>query len=283
MLTECAILQELPKLTELLSRPQSKLKFLQATEALIEDSGGRSFCRPGSRMLDVGAGNGEFTRWLSARCSLCARAYDVNTIDNANSLLRGRNPTVRALARNHSRDLIVHHFDGERLPEPDGAFDLVVFSSTLHHAAGRSCSLLAEARRVLTDGDATLGGAGHVLIFEDLAIPSDAAVAHRHFVHDAKGIFRTRRSWHKMLIAAGFRLRGETAVGSRNLSLAVGLSRDQARMNSGWAARLDYRHQHALWFQADLPRTARAVSEARCRAHPRQEETDQVLWGIVEP
>ena len=262
----CSHLHALNGLTALLAKPLQKLKFLLATERFIESSGG-AFCNgAGARLIDVGAGGGEFTRWISGRCGLCSRAYDVWVGSNTYSTLsqNGHGPIVRALKANHTRDFKVHLFDGAHLPEATASADLVIFNSILHHAHNNSCILLSEARRVLSPprpheaappsaappsaappsahpaGDRA---GGHMLVFEDLAVDATIvehdAVGKRHHLHDPRGQFRTNATWRAMFAAAGFRIRGEVPVGSRALSHAHGT----------WTARLDHLYQHAFWLQ----------------------------------
>ena len=244
--TNCTELLALPDLTALLAKPLQKLKFLLATERFIELSGGAFCSGAGGRLIDVGAGGGEFTRWISGRCGLCTRGYDVWVGGNTFSTLsqNGHGPIVRALKANHTRDFQVHRFDGAHLPESSASADLFIFNSILHHAHNNSCTLLSEARRVLAPPRAAAHQAGgHMLVFEDLAVASSIkehdAVSHRHHLHDPLGQFRTNATWHAMFVAVGFRVRGEASVGSRALSHSHGT----------WTARLDHLYQHAFWLQ----------------------------------
>lgn len=83
---------------------------------------------PGFRVLDVGAGDGRLAVQLtSARPDLQIRCVDLK--------LR---PTSA---------FPVEHYDGERLPFDDGAFDAVLLIDVLHHASD-PLALLAEAQRV---------------------------------------------------------------------------------------------------------------------------------------
>ena len=221
----CSYLEPLPALNAYLAQRLGKGKFLNATEEIL--AADLRLCSADSRLLDIGAGAGEYTRWLSQRCGLCAKAYDVvANASNTYSLLRGRSAKMRALARNHSASMRVAWFDGAHIPEADGSFDLVVFNSVLHHAAGQVCRLLSEAARVTTRS---------AIVFEDLAVASSLAVAHRHTAHDRHGIFRGEREWRTLFDGAGFATVASGRVGSRGLS----------RLHTG-VGRLDYLYQR--WF-----------------------------------
>ena len=73
----CTILSApLRQLNQWLSNPMGKQKFLNATEEAFRRHPG--LCTAGARMLDVGAGGGEYTHWLGTRCSFCVKAYEVH-------------------------------------------------------------------------------------------------------------------------------------------------------------------------------------------------------------
>ena len=83
---------------------------------------------PGSRILDVGCGDGLLSAILQTkRADLSIRGIDV-------------------LPRTHSH-IPVDLFDGTRIPFPDASFNVVLFSDVLHHTADPTI-LLREARRV---------------------------------------------------------------------------------------------------------------------------------------
>lgn len=83
---------------------------------------------PGSRLLDVGSGDGRFARLLA---------------ENQPGLrVEGLEVIVRPGTAIPTRS-----FDGVHIPHPDGAFDAVTLIDVLHHAADAE-RLLAEASRV---------------------------------------------------------------------------------------------------------------------------------------
>ena len=83
---------------------------------------------PGSRVLDVGCGDGTID------CLIKERQPDVE-IEGIDPLLR---PQVHILVRT---------FDGEHIPYPDRSFDVVMLVDVLHHTADPGI-LLREAARV---------------------------------------------------------------------------------------------------------------------------------------
>lgn len=99
----------------------------------------------GSTALDIGCGDGKFTRFL-ARSGTRATGIDIN-------------PRVLARARDNAfrENLDISWVEGraEDLPFGDHRFDIVVFSNSLHHVAPAMMDrAIAEAARVLrTNGD----------------------------------------------------------------------------------------------------------------------------------
>jgi SAM-dependent methyltransferase len=99
----------------------------------------------GSTALDIGCGDGKFTRFL-ARSGAEATGIDVN-------------PRVLARARENAirENLDIAWVEGraEDLPFGDHRFDIVVFSNSLHHVAPAMMDrAIAEAARVLrANGD----------------------------------------------------------------------------------------------------------------------------------
>ena len=93
------------------------------------------------RALDIGCGEGKFTRGLSAFIGEVA-GIDVKE----KSILKAR---AAAEAEGAKVDFRVGSADA--LPWPDGHFDVVIFSNSLHHMPD-AARAIAEAMRVLTPG-----------------------------------------------------------------------------------------------------------------------------------
>lgn len=83
---------------------------------------------PAASLLDVGSGDGVIAADLARRVG-AARVAGVDVKLRPGALIE------------------VTAYDGERLPFPDGAFEVVVLSDVLHHCA-RPGAVLAEALRV---------------------------------------------------------------------------------------------------------------------------------------
>ena len=83
---------------------------------------------PGSRVLDVGCGDGQ----ISAQIANKGQNISIAGID--------------VLLRPHCY-IPVTQFDGSHIPFPDASFDVVMFVDVLHHTKDPA-ALLAEARRV---------------------------------------------------------------------------------------------------------------------------------------
>jgi len=93
----------------------------------------------GTRLLDIGCGNGFIAHHLSALLGRAAEGIDVDAATEA--------------------PIAYRKFDGKTLPHDDGAVDAVLFAYVLHHAQDQ-LALLREARRVLARG-------GRIVIYED--------------------------------------------------------------------------------------------------------------------
>lgn len=254
----CSFLRSLPILITgtSLAKPDSKGKYLQAYEQIFKE---QRICKRGARLLDVGAGDGYQTRWLSSHCGMCQKAYDIAAIDQNNysfvsrTLAHGNQSfNLSALAKvgnswsarsaraelvlnkaihEHMQDFRVYLFDGMHLPEATRSFDLIIFNSVLHHAAGKAFYLLQEAARVTTR---------HAIVFEDCAVPLNQAVSARNFKHDMYGIFRTENEWRALFNAAGFEMRASGVVGDAKhakLRLSRAFQRYFVLELSSWTAR----------------------------------------------
>ncbi len=137
----------------------------------------------GSRVLDVGCGNGYIAHHLSALLGSGVTGIDV---------------TASTEAR-----IPYWQFDGQKFPVKDRMFDAALFCYVLHHAQGLRL-ILAEARRALCEG-------GLLVVYED--IPEqwwDRIVC---MIHDRKWRRRTgpctfldEREWRETFASEGFEL-----------------------------------------------------------------------------
>lgn len=109
--------------------------FGNKVERLVEEMSG--FLEPGGRVLDLGAGQGLFTRALQRR------GHAVTAVDVVN--------------RSYYPDIPVVIYDGEHLPFPDKSFDICLVIAVLHHAKDDR-AVLREAARV----------ARKVIVYEDI-------------------------------------------------------------------------------------------------------------------
>lgn len=91
------------------------------------------------RILEVGCGTG---RWLAELHAVADRCYG---LDPSRGML--------AQARNRAAPIHLTRGRGERLPFPDGTFDLAYCVNAIHHMDGQQ-TFIQEARRVLRDGGA---------------------------------------------------------------------------------------------------------------------------------
>lgn len=196
----CSVPTPLPGLHLFLNDPRGKGKFLTAFEHAIKQS---DICIPGKRMLDIGSGAGELTRWLGLRCGLCTKAYDLMPAEINKYNLFGA-AHQHNLSRDHVASFQVWPFDGAQVPEADRSFELTVLNSMLHHAATNATKLLREAARLTTR---------HALVLEDLAL-NNSQVMERHRIHDDRGIFRSWHEWTCLFDEAGFRVVATGALGA---------------------------------------------------------------------
>ena len=134
------------------------------------------------RVLDVGCGTGYLLRLLARRCP---HATELAGIDPA--------PAMISAAEQAAGDRRLRFTVGaaERLPYPDGAFDLVVSTTSFDHWADQRAGL-GECVRVLAPG-------GHLVLadlFSPLLVPT--------LLVGRRGKARTRRRASQLLTAAGF-------------------------------------------------------------------------------
>ena len=164
---------------------RSKKHILDALEVQAPTLIGESIWRSGRTVLDVGAGSGEACFYLQNKFGVRCRGLDVQPPD------RSRYWRLHAAAGATSAAFLpIEIFDGSNLPARNASFDLVMFTSVLHHAAERCVRLLSEAVRVARR---------HILIIEDLHIPNHSRIAHRNLLHDPYGIFRTLSEWLQLI------------------------------------------------------------------------------------
>ncbi|HVQ40200.1 MAG TPA: class I SAM-dependent methyltransferase, partial [Pyrinomonadaceae bacterium] len=155
----------------------------------------------GSRVLDVGCGNGYIAHHLSA-------------------LLTGKVVGIDLGAKSEA-PIDYRTFNGTDFPVAAGSFEAVLFCYVLHHAQNLN-AIMAEVSRVLQPG-------GRVVIYED--IPEtwwDRLVC---LIHDRKWrgrtgpcTFQTPAKWGLLFTAAGFEIVNERQL-SRWRNLAHPVSR----------------------------------------------------------
>lgn len=119
-----------------------------------------------ARVLDVGTGGGQ----IPARIARRRPEWRIWAVDRAGSMLAAGRPTIEALRREARVALAPFRLrrgiaEARSLPFPDGAFDLVISNSLLHHI-GDPTPVLDEIARVA-------GDAGRVLL-RDLRRPPRA-------------------------------------------------------------------------------------------------------------
>jgi ubiquinone/menaquinone biosynthesis C-methylase UbiE len=134
------------------------------------------------RVLDVGCGTGYLLRLLAGRFP---QATDLAGIDAAPSMIEAAKRAA------DDRRLRFAVGTAERLPYPDGAFDLLVSTTSFDHWADQQAGL-SECARVLAPG-------GHLVladVFSPLLRPTLLA--------GRRGKARTQRRAARLLSAAGF-------------------------------------------------------------------------------
>ena len=93
-------------------------------------------------------------------------------------------------------------FDGSTLAQAAASRDVVSFAYVLHHASGRTVSLLEHAKRV---------SRRHVVVMEDLQ-----GETHRHakmqFAHEWQGQFRSDEEWRALFRLVGMRVVHHTPI-----------------------------------------------------------------------
>jgi len=134
------------------------------------------------RVLDVGCGTGYLLRLLAERCP---QATELAGIDPAPSMIEA----AEQAAGDRLRFTVGA---AERLPYPDGVFDLVVSTTSFDHWADQRAGV-GECARVLVPG-------GHLVLadlFSVLLVPT--------LLGGRRGKARTRQRASRLLSAAGFK------------------------------------------------------------------------------
>lgn len=148
---------------------------------------------PGARLLDVGCGSGASRAVYPAGCRYLGLDLSLGGLTRAAGL-----PVVQA--------------DAFELPFASESFDVVAFSSVLHHLPAREPAL-AEAFRVLRPG-------GHVFAFDpNLHHPAMALFRHpRSPFYRTAGVSPTERPLSPTQLFSSFRAAGFHTLGQRALS-----------------------------------------------------------------
>jgi len=154
--------------------------------------------RGGGRALDVGCGDGKFTR------DLAGLFREVSGVD----VRASRIEDATAAARKAGVAIDFRVAGGEALPYADGSFDMVAFSNSLHHMTDIDRAL-GEAARVLAPGGALYvmepvpSGRYHEatrLVNDETEVRTAAyralsGLAERGFVAVAETMYRARRDF----------------------------------------------------------------------------------------
>jgi ubiquinone/menaquinone biosynthesis C-methylase UbiE len=150
----------------------------------------------GSRVLDVGCGNGFIAHHLSAMLGEEVLGIDVMKTTEA--------------------PIDYRRYDGAEFPAEDKSFDAVLLCYVLHHAQDVEV-VLGEVRRVLRDG-------GLAIIYEDIPRTFwDKALCRLHSNQwknrTGPCTFRTESEWREVFISYGFGIRGDRQLSRwRNLT-----------------------------------------------------------------
>lgn len=148
-----------------------------------------------ARALDIGCGEGKFTRGIAAFIGEVA-GVDVKEKSIAKARAAAQGEGVRVDFRVES---------GESLPWADGYFDVVIFSNSLHH--------MPDAGKALREAGRALKAGGHLYVMEPVA------AGHYHeatkFVNDETVV--RREAWIALhgMIGAGFSRAREILYRSR--------------------------------------------------------------------
>jgi hypothetical protein len=138
------------------------------------------------KWLDVGGGRGSLGRELGKRRLVGGAASRKVAYDCVDVVKTAACP----------------RFDGGTLPQATGSRDVVSFLFVLHHASGRTVSLLEHAKRV---------SRGHIVVLEDLQGETQRQ-AKQQFAHEWQGQFRADDEWRALFRLLGLRLVHHTPV-----------------------------------------------------------------------
>lgn len=154
------------------------------------------FSNRATRAIDVGCGEGKFTRALTAHFD------EVHGVDVKESSIA----KAQAGAQAQGKDVKFQVASGQSLPFPDQYFDAVVFSNSLHHMPDPAAAL-AQAARVLKSGgllyvmEPVASGNYHdatKLVNDETMVRTQAwqaMNAARDFTHKTEILYRARRSF----------------------------------------------------------------------------------------
>lgn len=149
------------------------------------------------RALDIGCGEGKFTRGIAAFIP------DVAGVDVKEKSIA----KAKALAQSERVNVDFRVESGEKLPWADGHFDVVMFSNSLHHMPDPA-KAIAEAARVLRRG-------GLLYVMEPVA------AGHYHeatkFVNDETIVRRAAWKALNAVIGAGFERVAENLYRTRRV------------------------------------------------------------------
>ena len=135
------------------------------------------------RVLDVGSGTGYVLRQLAGRLPT---ATELTGVDPAPEMIR--------VARQAATDERLRFVEGtaEHLPAPDGAFDLVISTTSFDHWADQAAGL-AECARVLATG-------GHMVLTDQFSV-----LLWPTLTGSRRGKARTRGRATRLITSAGLR------------------------------------------------------------------------------
>jgi len=146
----------------------------------------------GDRLLDIGCGDGFFTRrFFSERCA------HIDAVDIEPSAIEA------AMANNSGRNITYHLLDAVNQPFPQDRYDVVVWDGALGHFSAETTShMLEKIRRHLTSGGIFVGS-------ESLGIEGSDHLQFFHSLEDLNSLFKPYFR-HVMLRSINYRIgRGE--------------------------------------------------------------------------